>query len=127
MNAEKPPAEARDVLKALRHGLRGRCPQCGEGHLFAGYLAVPERCAACGEPIGDYRTADGPAFFTISIVGLLLVPMLGFGFAVFRPEPLTLLAVVVVAATLLSLVLLRLLKGAFIGYLWAHHERDPGG
>jgi uncharacterized protein (DUF983 family) len=37
--------------------------------MFDGYLAVVPRCPACGEPLGDYRAADGPAFFTISIVG----------------------------------------------------------
>jgi uncharacterized protein (DUF983 family) len=110
----------------FRHGMLGRCPRCGEGALFDGYLSVVRRCAVCDEPLGEYRAADGPAFFTICIVGLLLVPLLGFGFVVFRPEPMTLLLVVSLIAAILTFALLRLVKGAFIGYLWAHHERDPG-
>jgi uncharacterized protein (DUF983 family) len=116
----------RNAAEAIRRGLRARCPRCGEGPMFDGYLAVVPRCPACGEPLGDYRAADGPAFFTISIVGLLLVPILGFSFVVFRPEPLTLLAIVSVAVAVLTLVLLRLVKGVFVGYLWSQHERDPG-
>jgi uncharacterized protein (DUF983 family) len=116
----------RSGSEALRRGLIGRCPKCGTGRMFDGYLALVERCAACGEPIGRYRAADGPAFFTISIVGLLLVPMLGFGFVVFRPEPVILLLVVSLLAAVLTLVLLRFVKGAFIGYLWVHDASDPG-
>lgn len=116
----------RDTRQAIRHGLRGNCPRCGHGKLFDGYLTVVERCASCSEPLGAYRAADAPAFFTISIVGLLLVPILGFGFVVFRPDPLTLLLVVTVVVTVLTLILLRFVKGAVIAYLWSHHERDAG-
>jgi uncharacterized protein (DUF983 family) len=119
-------APARDATEAIRRGLRARCPRCGEGPMFAGYLAIVPRCPACGEALGDYRAADGPAFFTISIVGILLVPILGFSFVAFRPDPLTLLVIVSVAVAVLTLVLLRLVKGVFVGYLWSQHERDPG-
>lgn len=107
-------------------GTLGRCPKCGHGAMFDGYLSVVARCSRCGEPLGQYRAADGPAFFTICIVGLLLVPLLGFGFVVFRPEPINLLLGVSAVAALLTLVLLRLVKGAFVAYLWSRGERDPG-
>lgn len=94
--------------------------------MFDGYLTIKPRCGACGEPLGEYRAADGPAFFTICIVGLLLIPILGFAFVAFRPEPLTLLVTVSIAVAVLTLVLLRLVKGVFVGYLWSQHERDPG-
>jgi len=110
----------------MRRGLLGRCPHCGESKLFDGYLTVVEKCSACGDPLGVYRTADGPAFFTMSIIGLLLIPILGFGFAVFRSEPLTLALVVTAAIGLLTLVVLRLVKGAFVGHLWAEREIDRG-
>lgn len=120
------PHPARDLGEAMRRGLANRCPNCGEGRMFDGYLTVAGKCAACGEPLGDYRAADGPAFFTICIVGALLVPILGFTFVIFRPEPLTLVLIVSAISVVLALVLLRFVKGAFVGYLWAKHERDPG-
>jgi uncharacterized protein (DUF983 family) len=104
----------------------GRCPRCGRGALFAGYLEISPICSNCGEPLASYRAADGPAFFTMTIVGLLLIPMLGIGFVVFRPDPVVLLAWVTVIAGVSTLVLLRFVKGAIVGYLWSQHERDRG-
>ena len=112
--------------QAMRLGLFGRCPRCGEGKLFHGYLTVVDKCSACGESLSIYRAADGPAFFTMSIVGLLLIPVLGFSFVAFRSDPLTLALVVAVCIGVLTLVLLRLIKGAFIGHLWAANEIDRG-
>ena len=116
----------RDTGRAMRRGMLGRCPHCGEGRLFAGYLRIMPECPSCGAPLGRYRAADGPAFITITVVGLLLVPVLGWSFVVLRPDPLTLSLIVTVAVTVLTLVVLRLVKGAFVGYLWAMDEVDQG-
>lgn len=116
----------RSNAEAMRRGLVGSCPNCGEGKLFKGYLTVVEKCSLCGDPLGIYRSADGPAFFTMSIIGLLLIPVMGFGFVVFRSDPLTLALVVTACIGILTLVVLRLVKGAFIGHLWAQREIDRG-
>jgi len=118
--------DIRDSRQAIQRGLMNRCPNCGKGQVFAGYLSIVRRCPDCDEPLGEYPAADGPAFFTITIVMLLLIPMIGFGWVLFRSDPLTLLIWLVVVTTLITLVLLRFVKGAFVGYLWAHHERDRG-
>ncbi len=47
----------------IQTALRARCPRCGEGALFAGYLKVRERCEVCGLSFGNNDTGDGPAFF----------------------------------------------------------------
>lgn len=119
-------AEDRDVRPATTRGLMGRCPRCGKGRLFRGYLTIVPECESCGEPLGLYRAADGPAFFTMTIMLLLLIPMFGFTWAIYRPDPLTLLVLMGLATTLLTLIILRLVKGAFVGYLWARHEQDRG-
>jgi uncharacterized protein (DUF983 family) len=62
--------EIRNVGAAVRRGFVGHCPRCGEGRLFDGYLALSVRCERCGEPLAEYRAADGPAFFTMTIVSL---------------------------------------------------------
>lgn len=118
--------EGRDGSQAMWRGMLARCPRCGRGKLFEGYLRVAPRCADCGEPLGIYRAADGPAFFTMSIVGLLLVPVLGWSFVALRPDPLTLALIVTASITVLTLVVLRLVKGAFVGHLWALDEIDRG-
>lgn len=116
----------RSTKEAIRRGLLCRCPHCGNGKLFDGYLAVVQKCSSCGEPLSLYRAADAPAFITMSIIGLLLIPVLGFGFTAFRADPMTLALVVTAIIGALTLVVLRLVKGAFVGFLWAQREIDRG-
>lgn len=110
----------------MARGALGRCPNCGTGALFAGYLKIKALCGNCDEPFSEYKTADMPAVFTILIVGVLLVPILWTGFAVFRPDPLVLFGYVSVFIVILTLAVLRVVKGANVGYLWAIDERDRG-
>lgn len=115
----------RSNKEAIRRGLLCRCSHCGDGKLFDGYLTVVQKCSSCGEPMGLYRPADAPAVITLSIIGLLLIPVLGFGF-IARADPLTLALVVTTIIGALTLVVLRLVKGAFVGILWAQREIDRG-
>lgn len=57
----------------LGAGLRCRCPRCGEGHLFQGFLKLSDRCEACGLDFGFAEPADGPAFFVMSGVGIVVI------------------------------------------------------
>lgn len=118
--------EERDRNTALLRGALGKCPNCGKGKLFDGYLAVVPECSVCKTPLGLYRAADGPAFFTMTIMLLLLIPLLGFTWVLFRPSPVALLLITGILITALTLLVLRLVKGAFVGYLWANEERDRG-
>src|SRR5271154_2207805 len=109
----------RSAGEGLKRGLMRRCPHCGEGQLFSGYLAVAPHCEACGHENALYRADDGPAYFTILVVGhLVIAPLLCLSFILTWPAviaaPLTI--AVVLAATL---GLLPLIKGGFIGVQWA--------
>jgi uncharacterized protein (DUF983 family) len=52
--------------------LLGRCPRCGEGRLFNGYLHIAPRCSACGLDYAMFDAGDGPAVFVILIVGAIV-------------------------------------------------------
>ncbi|MGQ3354023.1 MAG: DUF983 domain-containing protein [Phreatobacter sp.] len=52
-------------LSPLSTGVRGRCPRCGQGHLFSGFLTIAPRCEVCGLDFSYVDTADGPAFFVM--------------------------------------------------------------
>jgi len=54
-------------------GLSGRCPRCGEGKLFRGFLALRPRCGHCGLDFSFADSADGPAFFVMFIAGFIVV------------------------------------------------------
>jgi uncharacterized protein (DUF983 family) len=112
-------AQARSLGEGLRRGLLGRCPNCGEGRLFAGYLRVEPRCEACDHALGAYRADDGPAYFTILIVGhLIIAPLLCFSF-IWRADPWLVVGVTLPALLAATLLLLPRVKGAFIGGQWA--------
>jgi uncharacterized protein (DUF983 family) len=53
-------------------GLMGRCPRCGKGHFFNGYLTVAERCDVCGLDYAFANSGDGPAVFIILIAGFIV-------------------------------------------------------
>ena len=112
-------AEPRPFTTGLARGLKHRCPQCGEGKLYKGYLKVEPTCAACGHDLSAYRADDGPAYFTILLIGhLLIAPILLFP-VIWEASP---WIVVPVSLTLLTTVVLAVLpriKGAFIGGLWS--------
>ena len=119
------PAETeRPAKPAMWRGFRKRCPQCGEGAMFDGYLHVADHCPHCDEPLHHHRADDGPAYLTILLVGHLMAPMLHFVFVKFRPEPIVLFTIFAVGTVALSLYLLPRLKGALIGFQWA---RGMGG
>lgn len=63
-------------LSPLSTGLRGRCPRCGEGHLFNGFLTIAPACEVCGLDYSFADPADGPAFFVMCFA---CVPAVLFG------------------------------------------------
>ena len=52
-------------LDPLMTGIRGKCPRCGQGELFRGFLKLRDKCEHCGLDYGFADPADGPAFFVI--------------------------------------------------------------
>lgn len=105
----------------MKRGWRGRCPRCGEGQLFGRYLKMRSHCTACGQAFEPYRADDAPAYFTILIVGHIVVPLvLAFERWAVEP-PLWLHALLWLPLSLvLALLLLPRIKGAVIALLWTH-------
>ncbi len=109
----------RSFWTGFKRGLSRHCPNCGKGKLFAGYLKVAPVCSACGHQNSLYRADDAPPYFTILIVGHVVVaPLLAFGFIETLPVE-TVLAVTLPVLTVITLALLPRVKGAVIGAQWA--------
>ena len=110
--------QTRPVLVGLTRGARGRCPNCGEGRLLRAYLKIIATCAVCGHDNGQYPADDAPPYFTILIVGHLVIgPMLAFRFIWTWPPGLV-LALILPILTALTLTVLPIIKGAVVGVLW---------
>ena len=98
----------------VRAGLSGRCPRCGEGRLFNGFLALRERCGNCRLDYSFADAGDGPAVFVILIIGFVTVG-LALWMEVSYAPPLWLHFLLWIPLTIvLSLVALRGLKGLLI-------------
>jgi uncharacterized protein (DUF983 family) len=101
-------------ISAVSTGLAGRCPRCGEGSMFSGFLTLAPRCDSCGLEFDFADSGDGPAVFVSLIAGFLV---LGIALAVdvaYEP-PLWVYLVIFMPLTLLvCLGLLRPLKGLLI-------------
>src|SRR4051795_6842972 len=69
-------ARAAAVQSIIKVGIRGRCPRCGEGRLFAGFLKLASRCDVCGLDYSFADPADGPAFF---VMMTMAIPATAFG------------------------------------------------
>jgi len=118
--ARRAPASAWPMPKlgtALLRGLAGRCPACGVGKLFRGYLRQESKCSACDAPLGLVRADDAPPYFTIVAVGHIIIP----GMLILERDvapPLWVHAAIWLPLTVvLSLALLRPIKGATVGLM----------
>jgi uncharacterized protein (DUF983 family) len=108
-------------------GLACRCPNCGKGKLFRGYLRVADRCAVCGFDLKAADSGDGPAVFIILIVGCIV----GFSALIteitFHPPVWLHLILWLPLTLILCLVLLRPFKGVMLAMQFHHKASEAGG
>lgn len=116
----------RPTKTAMGRGFRRKCPNCGEGSMFSGYLKVSDRCAVCGEELHHHRADDGPAYLTILVVGHLMIPLLHISFTHLRPDPVVLATVFTIGCVALSMYLLPRLKGLVVGIQWSRRMHGFG-
>ncbi|MEX2641897.1 MAG: DUF983 domain-containing protein [Acetobacterales bacterium] len=107
-------------------GIACRCPCCGEGSLYTGYLTVRDRCAVCGLDMRRHDSGDGPAVFLIFILGVVVVGMAISVEVVFLP-PLWLHALLWPPVILgLALILLRPAKAVLVALQYRHRPGEMG-
>lgn len=116
----------RPVGQAIRRGFCRRCPNCGQGHLFVGYLKVTDGCPVCRETLSHHRADDGPAYLTILLVGHLMAPLILYVFTTFRPDPLVMATIFTIGCVALSLFALPRLKGVVVAIQWAKRMHGFG-
>lgn len=117
------------LFGALVRGLRHRCPACGEGRLYRRYLKVVPACAGCGHELSAYRADDGPAYFTILLMGHLFVAPVLFLPWVWKAPVALVVPATLIPLAVFTLLLLPRVKGVLIGLLYALKttgEHAPG-
>ncbi|KAB2848222.1 MAG: DUF983 domain-containing protein [Hyphomicrobiaceae bacterium] len=112
-------AEPRSLTTAMLRGSTWRCPACGKGRLFHGFLKVRDSCSHCGEALHHQRADDAPAYVVIFIVGHIVAGLALSVEAAYRPELWVHWVLWLPMALLLCLAGLPTAKGALIGLQWA--------
>lgn len=111
-------------LSPVTTGLRGRCPVCGEGSLFSGFLEFARECQACGENFDSEDAGDGPAVFVIFAAGIFVIPAaLAFQLILDAPTWLTLLIWIPILIAF-CLALLRPLRGIMFNMQFKHQAAE---
>jgi uncharacterized protein (DUF983 family) len=98
----------------LLSGLLGRCPNCGEGYLFDGFLKVAPRCEGCGFDLAKADSGDGPAVFVILIAGFLVAFAALITEIAVQPPVWVHLVLWLPATLVIVLALLRPMKGVML-------------
>lgn len=101
-------------------GFAGKCPRCGQGALFKGFLGLKERCEACGLDYAKADAGDGPAVFVIFIVGFVAVALAFVARFVFYAPVWLAFLISAVAAVGLILGMLRPFKATLIALQYRH-------
>jgi len=105
-------------------GLKGRCPRCGEGKLFSGFIKLAPRCDVCGLDYSFADPADGPAFFVMCF-GCVPAAVLAVWIEVAYQAPYWVHLFITLPFTLITCILpLRPLKGWLVASQYFHKAEE---
>ena len=113
------------LAQTISRGLACKCPRCGVGKLYGGFITLRPSCEHCGLDYAFIDTGDGPAIFIIMLAGAVVVGAALIVEIKYQP-PFWLHAVLwlplILATTLLPL---RSMKSLLIA-LQFHHKAAEG-
>jgi uncharacterized protein (DUF983 family) len=104
--------------QAVLRGLRGKCPNCGRGRMFSGFLKVADRCDACGEELFHQRADDFPPYLVIVLVGHTVVPLALLMETEYAPPMWLQVAIWAPVTVGMALALIQPIKGAVVAIQW---------
>jgi uncharacterized protein (DUF983 family) len=101
-------------------GLAGRCPRCGDGRLFNGFVSVAPRCEHCGLDFAFADAGDGPAVFVTLFAGFLVLGMALWVELAYEPPFWIHLLIFAPLTLIVCLGMLRPLKGVLVAMQYAN-------
>ncbi len=105
-------------------GLTCRCPRCGEGPLFMGFLKLHHQCTHCQLDYSGFDSADGPAVFVMFIAGFLVVAAAIIVEVIFAPSYWVHLALWIPFTVIVSMLLLRPFKATLIALQYVNDAAE---
>lgn len=116
---EGAPPEHRSIPLSMWRGFLCRCPNCGEGKLFSGYLTVAPACGTCGEDFSGEEAHDFPPYITVFIVAHVIGTFIMFAEVAFDWSMLTHILVWSAVTVVLCFAMMKPVKGLVVGLQWA--------
>jgi uncharacterized protein (DUF983 family) len=123
---ERPLITHFDSPTSLQAGLQCRCPRCGEGKLFDGFLKLAKRCDRCGLDYSFADPADGPAFFVMTGVGIVVIAIWAWAVITWDPPLWVQFATVFPALLIGCLGTLRPVKAWLVAEQYIHKASEGG-
>ncbi|HIG23026.1 MAG TPA: DUF983 domain-containing protein [Henriciella marina] len=111
-------------VSPIKAGLACRCPACGEGPVFKSFLEIAPRCTACGADFSKADAGDGPAFFVMFILAIIIMPPVLLVQIVFAPPVWVHAILWTPLIVLLGAWLLRPFKSIMFALQWKHNAAD---
>jgi uncharacterized protein (DUF983 family) len=106
--------EKAGLAHILKSALLLRCGRCREGHVFSGLMKVADNCDHCNFPLAKHEVGDGPAFFVMSFLCLLVSGLAGWVEVAHAPPRWVHLLLWPAVTLGLGLYLLRVVKAGMI-------------
>lgn len=108
----------RALFKILLSGIFKKCPKCGNGKVFSGYLKIIKNCKNCNEDLSIYRTDDFGPWLSIILGGHIIVPLVLAVEQKFAPEMWIQTVVWIPLTLIIVLLLLPISKSICLAILW---------
>lgn len=109
--------EQPSMMTAIRRGIMNRCPVCGVGRVFRGFLTVVPECEVCQAPLGRLRADDAPPYIVIFLAGHLLIPPIFWIEKAYEPPMWLHMVVWLPLFAVVCTLLLRPVKGGVVGWM----------
>jgi len=108
----------------VRSSLLARCPRCGRGALFGGYLSIAPSCANCGLDFAAFDVGDGPAALVILVVGALVCGAALYVEFAWSPPLWVHVLLWAPAIAVLTIFFLRVIKAALLVLQYRHRAGE---
>ena len=105
-------------------GLAGRCPRCGKGKLFDGFITLAKSCRVCGLDFAFADAGDGPAVFVTLLAGFVVVGIALIVEVLYEPPYWLHLVIFLPLTLVVCLGMLRPLKGVLVALQYRYQAQE---
>ena len=112
------------ALWILNVAARSKCPSCGKGKLFNGFLKLAPRCDMCGLDYSFADPADGPAFFVMMGMAIPVTALAVWIELTYEPPVWVHLVTTLPFLLLTCIPPLRFLKGALVASQYVNKAEE---